>query len=548
MKKSGARADSKTDKMKAAKRPASSASTGNGAGSGSGSGSGSDGAGGAKARGPLRKKQQQQKQQQQKQQSSGTKKAASRRSADDDSISDEIAAMIGSGGFMPGSEDEDDDDDYDEYDGAAATTGSADEDDDEGFAYDGSSVMEALRLMKQQLGDDDNDDDDDMEEEEIEEKSKKTTKAKKERKDKKRKIELPEEDGEEFEEIEIPMHNDADELEAENPSFEQNSDHNAVKPEVQSAEAKPKLTKQQKRDLKRSAVAAAAASSDDVDDSDAVHVSSASSRLLDTSLPVIREEGSSVYKRTPHFPTAMPHLKTAKRFLVPGDEHYKKVMANCYYNFKLDAPEAYPQTFHNRFSCTLWLSVCNAARTDSVGIDADALEGLDKANVYQVCGTAFVDIFIRHVSSEYVQFDITQPLGLDTKLAKTMVTRCLVGISGITYKYLGIRMFAYSWESGAVGEQTGSFLHIGRNACLRACACFVLSGATNEFVELGKLSSDLSERTAKHLSSLSKELKASHPDEDVTMGSCQYNMILINKCQPESKFISKWYDLLFDDV
>jgi hypothetical protein len=61
-------------------------------------------------------------------------------------------------------------------------------------------------------------------------------------------------------------------------------------------------------------------------------------------------------------------------------------------------------------------------------------------------------------------------MGLNTKLAKTMVTRsvtvscyivcspsvlklirCLVGITGITYKYLGIRMFSYPWDAGALG-------------------------------------------------------------------------------------------------
>ena len=39
--------------------------------------------------------------------------------------------------------------------------------------------------------------------------------------------------------------------------------------------------------------------------------------------------------------------------------------------------------------------------------------------------------------------DVTQPFGLGTKCAKTYVTRCVVGNPGTTYKYLGLRMFAY---------------------------------------------------------------------------------------------------------
>lgn len=42
--------------------------------------------------------------------------------------------------------------------------------------------------------------------------------------------------------------------------------------------------------------------------------------------------------------------------------------------------------------------------------------------------------------------DITQPMGVGTRLAKTRVTRCLIGKPGITYKYLGVRMFAHPWS------------------------------------------------------------------------------------------------------
>lgn len=42
-------------------------------------------------------------------------------------------------------------------------------------------------------------------------------------------------------------------------------------------------------------------------------------------------------------------------------------------------------------------------------------------------------------------YDVVQPLGLGTALARTKVQRCLVGDEGATYKYLGLRLFAAPW-------------------------------------------------------------------------------------------------------
>jgi hypothetical protein len=42
----------------------------------------------------------------------------------------------------------------------------------------------------------------------------------------------------------------------------------------------------------------------------------------------------------------------------------------------------------------------------------------------------------------YYDYDLVQPLGLNTPLASTKVKRCLIGVPGTTYKYLGLRMFA----------------------------------------------------------------------------------------------------------
>merc|ERR1712107_230169 len=42
--------------------------------------------------------------------------------------------------------------------------------------------------------------------------------------------------------------------------------------------------------------------------------------------------------------------------------------------------------------------------------------------------------------------DVTQPMGLGTACAPTSVWRTLVGEMGMSYKYLGIRMFAHPWD------------------------------------------------------------------------------------------------------
>lgn len=52
---------------------------------------------------------------------------------------------------------------------------------------------------------------------------------------------------------------------------------------------------------------------------------------------------------------------------------------------------------------------------------------------------------LRKLESLYA-YDVTQPLGLGTALARTHVRRCLVGEPGATYKYLGLRMFAHPWR------------------------------------------------------------------------------------------------------
>jgi hypothetical protein len=53
----------------------------------------------------------------------------------------------------------------------------------------------------------------------------------------------------------------------------------------------------------------------------------------------------------------------------------------------------------------------------------------------------------RENDKSWFRHDITQPFGLGSKCAKTYVTRCLLGDTGTTYKYLGLRMFAHHWTN-----------------------------------------------------------------------------------------------------
>ena len=49
-------------------------------------------------------------------------------------------------------------------------------------------------------------------------------------------------------------------------------------------------------------------------------------------------------------------------------------------------------------------------------------------------------------NKNFYVYDFTQPLGLNTPIARTFVTRTCVGEPGMTYKYLGLRMFAIPWS------------------------------------------------------------------------------------------------------
>ena len=115
----------------------------------------------------------------------------------------------------------------------------------------------------------------------------------------------------------------------------------------------------------------------------------------------------SAYKREVIYPTpCLGYNGPTNRFLTPNDSEFQRVFETSYSGCTIETYEEFPINFHEKF--------------------LESLNILDLENIYQ--------------------FDITQPAGLGTKTAKTFVTRCLVGDAGMTYKYLGLRMFAIPWD------------------------------------------------------------------------------------------------------
>jgi len=116
----------------------------------------------------------------------------------------------------------------------------------------------------------------------------------------------------------------------------------------------------------------------------------------------------------------------------------------------------------------------------------------------------------------YFRTDITQPFGLGTKLAKTYVTRCLLGEEGTTYKYLGLRMFSHPWTVGSKHH--------------------VIDPTLRDAIEtIGKLNDTLTERTKHHLNIL-KDKRAErnhHETQGLSSwnikGRAKFDVTLINR-------------------
>lgn len=211
----------------------------------------------------------------------------------------------------------------------------------------------------------------------------------------------------------------------------------------------PKLTKQQKRDAKRA-----------LEKPSTNRLTGYSNESSKIDGKVVEEKKNSVYKRITVLPTEYGSSNVKDRFLVPSDVEYQDVLQKSYLGFHTEPPEGFSEEFHSKFyGCFEELETC--------------------------------DIF---------QFDYTQPAGLGTKVAKTFVSRCLVGDAGITYKYLGIRMFAHPWNNYESNIDN-----------ILPC-----------FKTIKTLNNQLVKKSKKLLGDLKKK----------EYGSCAYNLTLINRCFP----------------
>ncbi|KAJ1427805.1 FTO catalytic domain-containing protein [Ochromonadaceae sp. CCMP2298] len=241
------------------------------------------------------------------------------------------------------------------------------------------------------------------------------------------------------------------------------------------------------------------------------------------------QAGGSVYKRETHYPPTNEDCAGPwDRFLRPGEEGYQSALDRSYDGVVVDPPEKFPDSFHKRFET--------------------ALRGLDMMGFYQ--------------------FDMTQPGGLNTHVAKTFVTRCLLGDAGITYKYLGIRMFSipWDWDSPAAAKAAHAAASAASIVSIAAAAATATDAATDAdpdadadagdaesaeaaeaqaftvptptsittstpapltssyAVAIGRLNRQLVTRTEELLAASGRE----------TTGSCQYNLTLVNRCFPQA--------------
>lgn len=148
-------------------------------------------------------------------------------------------------------------------------------------------------------------------------------------------------------------------------------------------------------------------------------------------------------------------LPPEKKFLSSQDgESYQIALDTIYNGFAVLPADEMPRSFHSRSRATL--------------------EALQDAGYYQ--------------------YDIVMAGG--KKLSRTFVKRTLVGEPGLTYKYLGLRLFCHSWGDDAQPM----------------------------FRAVRRLNQDLIRMT--------KEAQTKRSDK--THGSCEYNLTLINYMPPSS--------------
>jgi hypothetical protein len=189
------------------------------------------------------------------------------------------------------------------------------------------------------------------------------------------------------------------------------------------------------------------------------------------------------------------------RFITPHDKEYLSILKQCYNGFHIMNEHELSLSFHQLFQISL--------------------KGLEKEGFFQ--------------------YDITQPTGLNSKLSKTFVTRCVVGDAGITYKYLGLRMFSIPWDDNSDNQVVGyndSKVVAKDDDDVDIVVDDDAIGFNNDNNTTAKQQQQQQHAYSKYaknikvlndemISHSSKLLKGLQKEQ---VGSCQYNLTLINRC------------------
>ena len=210
-------------------------------------------------------------------------------------------------------------------------------------------------------------------------------------------------------------------------------------------------------------------------------------------------------------PLPFPH---EKRFTFPKDDFLRNV-------------PPYQETFQK------------ALDTSYEGFAVDvhqetAMADNDKSREKSLNSSHFDDEAIQKAFNELdshgiFQTDVTQPFGLGTRCAKTYVTRCLIGDEGSTYKYLGLRMFAYPWYDKMNDNTTGQRTHSSSSRTKKKSASSIstLQGALHT---IGTLNQSLTKRTIVHLDALDKKRRQRQQSSQSQIhGRPNFDIALINR-------------------
>jgi len=168
--------------------------------------------------------------------------------------------------------------------------------------------------------------------------------------------------------------------------------------------------------------------------------------------------------------------KSSKPFLTPQSSDFKECLAKSYQGFCWEEPQDLEESLHTSFEKCF-----------------KDLEGLYLYDSVQAGGQ---------------------------RVSQTFVRRCLIGLPGSTYKYLGLRLFSHPWsldpeDGNIVAGKSESLVELGY--CARH---------SNALMQMGRLNKILTEKTEKQLDV--------HVPAETLRGPCNYTLTLVNRMEPTS--------------